>query len=57
MKQIVYYPMVNKGGGKIAPFGEHYIRTLIASYYKGYDTVGSRAYTMEIYECNNEQTT
>ena len=49
MKQIVYYPMVNRGG-KIAPFDEHHFRTLIASYYKGYDTVGSRAYILEIYE-------
>lgn len=54
MKQIVYYPMVNRGG-RIAPFDVCYICTLIASYYKGYDTGGSRPYIMEIYEYDNEQ--
>ena len=39
-----------KGGVKINCPDIQYVRVLVASYYKGYDTVGSRAYIIEIYE-------
>ena len=32
------------------PHDIQYVRTLVANYYKGYNTVGSRAYIMELYE-------
>lgn len=49
MRRIVCYPKVS-GGADVAPYGVQFVRTLIASYYKGYDTVGSRPYIMSLYE-------
>ncbi len=40
----------NKQGVEFTHNGVQYVRTLIASYYKGYDTVGSRPYVLEIVE-------
>ena len=56
MRKIITYPTQKQGLRRLTTIsgGGQKIGTLTASYWKGYDTVGDRAYVIELYRYDTD---
>ena len=55
MRKIITYPTQKQGLRKLTAIrGGQKIGALTASYWKGYDTVGDRAYVIELYRYDTD---